>query len=239
MNDILCGRFTMETCGEQFRLSTDSMVLADFAAVKAGDAVCDLGCGCGALSLLLCGKEDTCRVTGIEIQSAAAETARKNAAKNDLSDRFSVIEGDLRLWRDSMRPGSFDIVISNPPYFPVGSGAKNASESLAVARTEQCCTLPDLCRAAAGLLRFGGSFSLVHKPERLCDLFCALRSCELEPKRLRFVRHHAGGSISLVLVEARLGGKAGLTILPDLCLFTPDGTISADYQRIYHLQEGL
>ena len=239
MDDLLCGRFSMETCGEQFRLSTDSMVLADFAAVGKTDAVCDLGCGCGALSLLLCGKEETCRVTGIELQHDAAETARKNAAKNDLSARFSVIEGDLRHWREFLSPGSFDAVIANPPYFPVGSGAKSASESLAIARTELCCTLSDLCRAAAGLLRFGGSFSLVHKPERLCDLLCTLRENALEAKRLQFVRHHAGGNISLVLLEARLGGRPGLTILPDLCLFTPEGAISADYQRIYHLQEGL
>lgn len=234
MEDTL-GKLHMTTCGEQFRLSTDSMVLADFVRPGKNWKIADLGCGCGALSLLLCDREPSCFLTGVELQPEAAEAARKNAQSNALSGRFTVVEGDLRQHRSLLPAGCFDAVVSNPPYYPVGSGAPNDSFCLTLARTELCCTPEDLCRCAAYLLRFSGSFFLVHKPERLCDLFCCLRENRLEPKTLRFVRRDANSAISLFLLHARLGGKSGLNILPDLLLFHPDGTPTEDHRRIYHL----
>ena len=99
--------------------------------------------------------------------------------------------------------GSFDLVVCNPPYYPPGSGALAPDGPRRTARAEVECTLEDVCRAAAYLLRWGGSFCLVHKPERLTDLLCTLRGSGLEPKRLRFVCKTAGSAPSLVLVEAR------------------------------------
>ena len=97
--------------------------------------------------------------------------------------------------------------------------------------------LDALCAAAARALRWGGRLYLVHKPERLADLMVFLRAARLEPKRLRFVRHSAASAVSLVLLEARLGGKPGLQIEPELVLYGPDGSESAACRRIYHRQE--
>ena len=99
---------------------------------------------------------------------------------------------------------------SNPPYYPPGSGRLRKEDSLSLARSELCCPLDALCAAAARALRWGGRLYLVHKPERLADLMVFLRAARLEPKRLRFVRHSAASAVSLVLLEARLGGKPGL-----------------------------
>ncbi len=233
MEELICRKYRMQSAASQFALSTDSMVLADFAALKPGQRVCDLGCGCGALGLLLLAREESLDITGIELQPQAAQLARENAARNGLS-QFHVLCGDLREYRALLPANGFDVVISNPPYYPAGQGARCKSEALAIARSELFCPLPELLACAAWCLRFGGRFFLVHKPERLTDLLAGLRACRLEPKRLQFVRHHPAADVSLVLIEARAGAKAGLSLLPDLTLFDASGQPGADYIRIYH-----
>ena len=114
------------------------------------------------------------------------------------------------------------------------SGGVSPDDARAIARSEVCCPLDDLCMCASYLLRFGGDFFFVHRPERLCDLLCTLRAHGLEAKRMRLVRHHAGADASLVLIAARRGGRPGLKIEPELLLTAPDGTESAEYRRIYH-----
>ena len=125
-------------------------------------------------------------------------------------------------------------MVSNPPYFPAGS--RTAPEAAkAAARSQNHCTAEDLCRAAAWLLSTGGRFSVVYRPEALCDLFCALRGAGLEPKRMRLVRHRSGSPVSVVLVEALSGGKPGLRWEPELVLYRNDGSPTADCAAIYHL----
>ena len=188
----------------------------------------------GALGLLLLRDHPDMRVTGLEILPDAAAQARKNIDANHLSEHFSVITGDLRGHRTLLPANAFDAVVSNPPYFPAASGATSPDGARAIARSEICCTLDDLCACAAYALRFGGEFFLVHKPERLTDLLVTLRENRLEPKRLQFVRHHPEASVSLVLVEARSGAKPGLTLQNDLILYTSSGEKTADYKRLYH-----
>lgn len=236
MEEVLFGRIRMTIPDAQFRVSTDSMVLADFCR-DAGGRGLDLGCGCGTLGLLLLGSGAAGSVCGIEIQPEAARQAEENARRNGLADRFSVVCGDLRQTHAQIPAGSFDFAVSNPPYYPPGSGRLRKEDSLSLARSELCCPLDTLCAAAARALRWGGRLYLVHKPERLADLMVFLRAARLEPKRLRFVRHSAASAVSLVLLEARLGGKPGLQIEPELVLYGPDGSESAACRRIYHRQE--
>ena len=135
--------------------------------------------------------------------------------------------GDLRENAALPAAGSMDYALSNPPYFPAGSGASAAGEARQAAREEVGCTLADVCAAAARVLRWGGRFALVHRPERLSDLFCTLRAHGLEPKRLRFVASSAENAPSLALVEARRGGNAGLSVEPMLFIG------SADWDKVY------
>ena len=236
MQESLPNGITLCWSAAHFRPGTDSMVLADFARPAAQDTVCDLGCGCGTLSLLLLAAHPHIRVTGVELQSDAAALARENAAQDKLHGRFSVLEGDLR--DPAVLPaGAFDCAVSNPPYYPVASGYAAQDTALRAARTEEFCTLSELCQAAARLLRWHGRFFLVHKPERLTDVLCALRAVSLEPKRLQFVRHSVKTPASLVLIAAVRGSKPGLTLLPDCTLFTPDGAPTPDHDRIYHQED--
>lgn len=217
---------------DQFRLGTDSVVLGAFARFPKGSGVADLGCGGGAVSVLLLADDPSLHVTGVELQPEAARLARENARVNGLD--FTVLEGDLRQIEALLPAGSMDGAISNPPYFPVGSGQAARTAPLARARSEETCSLAQLVHAAAWLLRYGGRFCLVHRPERLADLIWELRKQNLEPKRIRFVRHRQQSPVNLVLLEARKGGKPGLQYEPDLILFDADGRETEECRRIYH-----
>ena len=220
-----------------FRPGTDTFLLSSLPRLKPGLRVMDLGCGTGLLGLLLLQRQSDLSVTGLDIQPAAIRLAETAAAENALEDRLTFRTTDLREVKALFPTGSFDLAVCNPPYYPPASGALSADEVRRTARAETDCTLEDVCRAASYLLRWGGSFCLVHKPERLTDLLCALRASGLEPKRLRFVCKTAESAPSLVLVEARRGGKPGLTIEAPLILQNSDGTPTPEVDAIYFRQQ--
>jgi len=186
-----------------FPLGGDALALGAFAPVRRGWRVCDLGTGSGVLLLLLAAREPSLSLTGVELDPLAARTARENLTQNNLEGQ--ALNGDFR--ENLLPAGQFDLIVSNPPYFPVGSGA-----SAGPARSEETCTLEDLCAAAARLVKNGGAFALCHRPERLVDVFCALRAHDLEPKRLELARHSPDHLPSLALVEARKQGRPGLRV---------------------------
>ena len=166
MEELLFDRIRMKISDAQFRVSTDSMVLADFCRIKSGSRVLDLGCGCGTLGLLLLGADGTLHVSGIEIQEAAACQAQENAEENGFSDHLHIVCGDLRQAHAEIAPGGFDCVLSNPPYYPPKSGHLHTQDSLSAARSEICCPFDALCAAAARALRWGGRFFLVDRTAR-------------------------------------------------------------------------
>ena len=219
---------------EHFKLGTDSVLLASFANAASARRGIDLGCASGAVALLLLSGNERLHMTGLEIVPEAAELARENMEKNSLSTRAEIICGDIRRHRELFRSGEFDLVVSNPPYFPLGSGRLSPDKERAAARGETDCTLSDICAAAAFLCRTGGRVCFVHKPERLSELFCAMSARGIEPKRLRLVCHTHNSAPNLVLVEGRRGGNPGLKIEPALVLRNPDGTETDEILKIYH-----
>lgn len=219
---------------EHFRLGTDSVLLADFVSLSGARHGIDLGCASGAIALLLLCRSEKLHMTGLEIVEDAVALARENMEKNGFSERSRMLWGDIRRHRELFKSGSFDLVVANPPYFPVERGFLSPAGGRRDARGETQCSLEELCDAAAFLCRTGGSFCLVHKPERLSELLCAMSARALEPKRLRLVCHRADSAPSLVLVEGRRGGKPGLKVLPMLILRNPDGSETEEALRIYH-----
>ena len=219
---------------ENQRLGTDSVLLADFVRARPGRRGIDLGCASGAIALLLLAREPSLHMTGLELDPGAAEIARVNMEANGFAGRSEIVTGDIRNHRKLFRTGSFDFVVVNPPYFPLGRGALPPDPARAAARSETACTLDELVRAAAWLLPTGGSLFLVHRPERLSELCVTLSACAIEPKRLRLVCPRPGSAPSLVLLEGRRGGRAGLTVEAPLTLYDTDGSESAEYRRIYH-----
>jgi len=219
---------------EHFKLGTDSVLLADFIKLSGAKRGIDLGCASGAISLLLLSRLEKLHMTGLEIVPEAAELARENMAANGLTERSDIICGDIKEHRSLFKTGSFDLVAANPPYFPLERGFQSPDEGRAGARGESLCSLEDICAAASFLLKTGGSFCLVHKPERLSELFCTMTKHGLEPKRLRMVCHRADSAPNLVLVEGRRGGRPGLKAEPMLILRNADGSETEEVKTIYH-----
>lgn len=222
--------FTLELCAGAFPLSTDSIALANFVKLPKNANVLDLGSGCGTLGLLLCAERNDCSVTGIEIDPNAHETALKNAATNQLSGRLISICQDAGQIPTFIKPGSYKVCVSNPPYFTDGFKSKTAPN----ARHEDLLPLEVLFSSASLALRYGGDFYLIHKPERLAELFVAAFKHNLEPKQLQLLHHHENGPVSLVLVKFRKGAKPGLK-WDDQCLFDRNGETTAYYKQLYHL----
>lgn len=200
------GPYVFEQRPGVFRLGSDSEALGGFAQVKRMEKVLDLGCGGGVLGLYLLAREPSLRLTGVDIDPVAVALAGENFAANGLDAR--AVLGDMKDIRSLVPAGQFDLVVSNPPYFAAGSGYSGGS-----ARMEEQCSLEDVCAAAGWAVKNGGRFAVVHRPERLVDLFCTLRRYDMEPKRMQFVqaRHLPP---SAVLVEAYKQGKPGLRVLP-------------------------
>lgn len=219
---------------EHFRLSTDCVLLADFVNLSSASRGIDLGCASGAIGLLLLNRSARLHMTGLELVPEAAELARENMEINSLSSRSRIVTGDIRQHRSLFTSGSFDLVVSNPPYFPLGSGMLSPDANRAAARGEVSCTLEDICSAAAFLCRTGGSFCMVHKPERLSEALCCMSRHGIEPKRLRLVCHRAELAPNLVLIEGRRGGKPGIKIEPNLILRRADGEETDEVRKIYH-----
>lgn len=224
--------FTLQIAPGTFPLSTDSMALAKFVSLPKNARVLDLGSGCGTLGILLCAKDPGCTVTGIEIDPVAHEMALRNITANGLENRLKSICADLTQISAELPTSSFDLCISNPPYFTGGF----LSKSTPTARHEQHCSLEDLVQCAAKALKFGGDFYLVHKPERLAEIFACTVSHKLEPKRLNLLRHKEDGPVSLVLVQCRKGGKPGL-LWEEAALHDRQGNPTEFWNEMYHKNE--
>ena len=221
---------TLDIAPGTFPLSTDSILLSGFVRLPKNANVLDLGAGCGTLGLLLCAEDATCCVTGVEIDKAAHNTAIQNIDRNKLHDRLFSVCADLRAVATLFSPGSFDVCLSNPPYFSGGP----ASKTTPTARRDDMCTAKELFVAAGLALRYGGDFFLVHRPERLAELCACAANAGLEPKRLQLVRYAPDKDISLILLSCRKGGKPGL-VWEELCLRNADGTPTDEYRKLYHI----
>lgn len=215
-----------------FQPSTDSFLLGAYPKLRRNERVCDLGAGTGLLGLLLLAREPSLRVTNVECQTASHDLSVRNAALNGLSEQITCLHADLRDAAQLPAAGSFDLVISNPPYFTPDSGFTSPQAARRAARSEVTCTLDDVCTAAERLLRYGGRFAVVFRPDRLVDLVDTLRQHHLEPKRLRFVQNTATSAPSLLLLEAKKGGHSGLMTEPPLLHYV-DGEESAEWRCIY------
>ena len=228
--EILQNGFTLNLCEGAFPLSTDSIALSGFVKLPKNAKVLDLGSGCGTLGLLLFAKDANCTVTGLEIDPNAHTMALENAKDNHIENRLQSICANVE--SAEIPPGQFHICISNPPYFTGGP----VSQQYPTARTECSLSLETLIQQAAKGLRYGGDFYLVHRPERLAKICFLSSKYQLEPKRLQLLRHRTDGPVSLILLQCRKGGKPGL-LWEEESLHNPDGSPTAYYKTLYHLQE--
>lgn len=219
---------------------TDAYLLAAYVRGCRTARAADLGSGTGIISLLCAAREKLGRIYAVELQPDFAELIRRNAALNGLDGKITPLCADIRKIKPSDTDGELDIVFSNPPYMKTNSGKRNESDEKYIARHEVCGDIYDFAAAASRLLRHGGTFSCVYRPDRLTELFDSLRKYKLEPKRMTFVHADEKTPPSMVLLDAKKGASCGLVITPPLFLHSANDALkgasrplSEKAQKIY------
>ncbi len=214
-----------------YRYSIEPFLLADFAQLLPGQKVLDIGTGCGIIPLLMVFREPTLKVTGIEIQAAAAENAEKNVFKNQMG--IKIIHDDFIEWAKRVELEPFDLIVSNPPYRKINSGRTNPDPGKAIARHELKLNLQSMLDKAQPILKKGGHIALAYPPIRLQETLGELESRELFPSRIRFIHGNQNAEAKIFLVDAVKEKKSDLIVDSPLYVYNKDGSYSKEMQEIY------
>ncbi len=214
IDPFLDGRLKLIQSKDGYRFSIDAVFLSEFVSIKPDDVAVDLGTGCGIIPLILLLSKPLKYVFGLEIQKELALQASKNALINGFEDKMKVILGDIK--NPAISKKSADVVICNPPYRKVNSGRINPDVRKAIARHELMTSIDDILKTAKELLRKKGRLAMIYPAERLVDILARMRRFALEPKRIQINYPDQQSDAKLVLIEAYLGGRPGLEILPPL-----------------------
>lgn len=200
-----------------YRFTSDSVLLSRFSGLKKNETVADFCAGSGIVAFhthaLHIGYSPA-KYTLFEMQQPLCLLAEKTIALNDFTN-FSVVNCKLQDIPKEYNE-KFSLVLCNPPYERAGTGFDNAEYEKAVCRKEITLTLPEITKAAAKVLKYGGRICMVHRADRLAEICYEWKACGIELKRLQFVAGREGAKPYLLLVEGVKGGKPSVDILPTL-----------------------
>lgn len=216
-----------------FCFGMDAVLLSTYAKAGKNDRVLDLGTGNGIIPVLMQSKNPGSTYTALEIQENSADLAIRNVELNNLSDRISVVKGDIKEASTIFGEASFNVVTSNPPYMNENHGIVNPESAKAIARHELLCSLDDVIREASRCLKSKGKMYMVHRPNRLVDIFDTMRKYHLEPKRMRLVYPYVNKAANMVLIEAVKGGNSQLIVEEPLIVYNADGTYTEALLKMY------
>lgn len=218
---------------EKFCFGMDAVLLSGFARVKPGAKVLDMGTGTGIIPILLEGKTKASHLTGLEIQEESADMARRSVLLNGLEEKIDIITGDIKEAGSIFQAASFDVITCNPPYMIGQHGIANPDAPKAIARHEVLCTLEDVIKNAALLLKPGGNFFMVHRPFRLAEIITMMTKYKLEPKRMQLVYPYVDKEPNMVLIEGCRGGKSRMTVEKPLIVYKAQNEYTDEIYEIY------
>lgn len=220
----------------KFCFGMDAVLLSNFARVKKGEKVLDIGTGTGIIPILLEAKTEGKHFTGLEIQEESADMARRSVAYNHLEDKIDIVTGDVKEAVNLFGSVFFDVVTTNPPYMIGAHGLQNKDSAKAIARHEVLCDLDDILRESAKVLRPGGRFYMVHRPFRLAEILSKMCAYKIEPKRMRLVHPYIDKEPNMVLIEGSRGGNSRMTVEPPLIVYREKNVYSEELLGEYGLK---
>ena len=209
VDDLQCGGLVVIQKRGLYRFGADAVLLANFARAKRGASVVELCSGSGVVSILMSAKTNAAVFHGFDIQDAFVDMSNRSAALNGLCGRVAFFRADIRDFGSLPPRASADVVVTNPPYLPVGVGATGRSSELAIARHEVCCKLDDVLAAVARLLKPGGAMYMVHRAGRLADVLCGMRARGIEPRTAQLAHATRSSPAALALVSGWIHPNAG------------------------------
>lgn len=218
---------------DRFRFGIDAVLLANFAKVKNNSTVIDLCSGTGIIPFVIKGKNNPLKIIGLEIQEEMVEMAKRSVKYNDLSNSIDFIRGDLKDIDLLKTLPKADVVTVNPPYKLYNSGIINVNDKIAIARHEICCNLEDVIIACRTLLKDGKRMFMIHRPDRLVDIFSLMRKHKIEPKRIRMIHPNINKPPNIVLIEGQRDGGKFLKWEPPLYVYDSNGNYTDEIQSIY------
>ena len=218
---------------KRFCFGMDAVLLSGFAKAKKGERALDLGTGTGIIPILMEAKTEGEDFTALEIQPESADMARRSVRYNHLEEKIKIVTGDIKDASSLFGASSFDIITTNPPYMIGEHGLSSASKAKAIARHEILCTLEDILRESATLLRPGGRFYMVHRPCRLAEIMSQMVAYKIEPKRMQLVYPYVDKEPNMVLIEGLRGGKSRLTVEKPLIVYKEPGVYTDEIYDIY------
>lgn len=218
-----------------FCFGMDAVLLSDFVRGKKSAKILDMGTGTGIIPILLEAKEKGSSFVGLEIQEESVSLARRSVSLNGLEDRIQIVHGDIKEASKLLKQNVFDIVTCNPPYMTNRHGFTNTEKAKSIARHEILCTLDDVVREGAKLVKERGSFYFVHRPFRLAEIIGKLLQYRLEPKRMRLVHPFIDREPNMVLIEAIKGGNSMIKVEPPLIVYEKDGKYTKEILNIYQM----
>ena len=218
-----------------FCFGIDAVLLSDFAKnMKRADKIIDLCSGNGVVALLLTEKiKNFQKIYEVEVQEEVAEMAKRSIELNGLEEKITVINKNLKDLKEEFESGTIDAITVNPPYKAKGSGIINEENALTIARHEVLCTIEDIIKESARLLKSGGNFYMVHRPFRLAEIFSKMVEYKIEPKRMRLVHPYVDKEPNMVLIEGYKGGKSRLTVEKPLIVYKEPNVYTEEIYQIY------
>lgn len=214
---------------------TDALLLAAFVKSSPNSVALDFGAGSGIISFLCAARRKFKKIYPVEIQKDFYDIICRNIEINSFSEKVSAINSDIRDLSYNTLGFEADVIFSNPPYMRAGSGKQNDNSEKAIARHEICGTIDDFCASAAKNLKHGGLFYVVYRPERTAELFYAMKSAKIEPKRLCAICADFDSAPSLILVEGKKGASAEIKLTKPLFMYKDKShsEYTDDFQYIY------
>ena len=216
-----------------FKFGIDAVLLSDFACIKNKHRVMDLCTGTGIIPFLIYGKYEPQSIYGLEIQEEMVDMAKRSVKLNSLDEKVFFLNEDLKNIEFLKKLEKFDVVTVNPPYKLNNSGIINPNDKLAIARHEILCNLEDVISASRVLLKDNGRLFMIHRPERLADIFTLMRKYKIEPKRVKMIHPKIGKAPNIVLVEGQRDGGAYLKWEAPLYVYDDNGTYTKEIDSIY------
>lgn len=220
-------KIKMKHIDKSYSFGIDSIILSNFAKMKRGKSLVDIGAGGGILSFACNEYYKLKEVYAVEIQDKNSERLKYNKALNKI-ENVKIIHDDLN--NLDFKENSIDYIITNPPYYKKESNISNKDEEFLISRQEVKLNLENIFSFSNKTLKDKGKLFMIHKPERLVDIIKESKSLKL--KKIRFVQSKLGQKPVFILLEFVKNARDGLRFEDPLIIYNDDGKYTKELREI-------